>query len=46
MAKVVHTMETVALNVETSVRMSPVSSQTPPPDLVDWAHLDRENYIS
>ena len=43
LAKVVYTMETVVLNYLPSVRMTPLSSQTPTLDFVDGGHLDGEN---
>ena len=43
LAKVVYTMKTVVLNNLPSVRMTPLSSQTPTLDFMDGGHLDEEN---
>ena len=45
LGKVVHTIEKVFPSFPTSVRKTPLSSQTPAPDFMERGYLYRENYI-
>ena len=45
LTKVVHTMELNVLSIKTPVRMTPLSSWSPPPDFMDGGHPDREDAI-